>query len=935
MIRLFTYLILFTGIGQGTPAYGRDVVSVEGVRAADLKSLRAELKNPSLSDLDEILRKLMKTGDYETVRLIQKPSGLALIAVPIRKLTKLTIQGVSEFSERELINAASLKVGERFDRDRLVKAAEKLKSFYGERGYFNAAVEINFLNLPENQIEAVIKIAENAPCRIAAIDINTNNPELLAKLRRRVNSLVGSPLSSEVADRIHSKIADYFSENRYLRAKLTGPTLDYNSDRSAVRISYVIADPYRYEVFFEGYVSASRTDIYRALDLENYRRDDLDPVTELTERLKKFYLPKGFPFVKISARTIEVADGFLRRLYLDISEGPKTKVTAIDVAGRISREPSYYSQFIKDHSTDLVSDGFYYKEDYELGVKNLVTELRNLGFLRARLQSLRTEFSEKRDQAVVKVVLDEGPLTTLKQLKFEGVEAFPVAELETVVGLKSQSPLRLNQLENGIAALKKYYLDRGYLEMRITNESDDLVIYNEKGSAADIVFKIHEGPKITVAQIVVEGNTFTKDYVVLQEISIHVGDLLTPDAIDESLTRLNKLGIFARIDIKTLEEGSSVAARTLVISVTERDPGTLRFGPGVNNERALTLRGFIGASYNNIDGTARGISVRADLKYNIAQVRYLENKIAGGYFEPYLFGSRTRGRVNLSRSEYVFSYEADANTTVINRSNKLDFLLERDLSRHTKLTWTALSFDSRSSFERDGKCVFDPTSGTCIDAGSSQQIVTFGPTLDFDYRDNPFLPTKGVYARFDLEYSDPIVGSSSGIKFFRTEGLFSHYTRLGSPRWVWANSFRSGYEANLSTDAGSGIPTSHAFFLGGFNTIRGFDGISDVERILPQYELPVSTGNQKIVPFDSYYYLVKSELRFPLINNFGGVLFYDGGLVQVTGVNSELPWRSSVGVGGRYNTVVGPVSIDLARKLEVRRDKGEVEYRIHFYIGTF
>lgn len=139
----------------------------------------------------------------------------------------------------------------------------------------------------------------------------------------------------------------------------------------------------------------------------------------------------------------------------------------------------------------------------------------------------------------------------------------------------------------------------------------------------------------------------------LKEAALKVGEVLTPDKIDEATARLNKLGLFSRADIRTLEEGTNVAERTLII-LAERDPGVFRFGAGVNNERNLTIRGFTGISYNNLAGTGRAVSTRLELKSNVAEVKYPEHEVSAGYLEPFLFNTRTRGRVNLTRSERVF-----------------------------------------------------------------------------------------------------------------------------------------------------------------------------------------------------------------------------------------------------------------------------------------
>lgn len=81
--------------------------------------------------------------------------------------------------------------------------------------------------------------------------------------------------------------------------------------------------------------------------------------------------------------------------------------------------------------------------------------------------------------------------------------------------------------------------------------------------------------------------------------------------------------------------------------------------------------------------------------------------------------------------------------------------------------------------------------------------------------------------------------------------------------------------------------------------------------------------------------LIKSELRFPLWGNFGGALFYDGGMIQIHGNAFESGWRDSVGIAARYVTPVGAVSLEYGWKRRPRGDRNESPSVFHFSIGTF
>ena len=94
---------------------------------------------------------------------------------------------------------------------------------------------------------------------------------------------------------------------------------------------------------------------------------------------------------------------------------------------------------------------------------------------------------------------------------------------------------------------------------------------------------------------------------------------------------------------------------------------------------------------------------------------------------------------------------------------------------------------------------------------------------------------------------------------------------------------------------------------------------------------------EELIEHNSKYYLLKSELRFPIIDAWGGVLFYDAGAVEIAKVYQPQAFRQSAGLGVRYNTPVGPVNVEMAYKLNSNGipDRDETMYRFHFSIGTF
>jgi outer membrane protein assembly factor BamA len=188
----------------------------------------------------------------------------------------------------------------------------------------------------------------------------------------------------------------------------------------------------------------------------------------------------------------------------------------------------------------LIGQGYYNKADIEEGIKQLERELQFQGFHRAKVKNWRTEFTKtaqdrqaeregrkgRGSQASVILNIDEGPLTIVRQVKFEGAEAFSRVQLANLLPLKAGQALLNSDLLESIERLKQFYQSQGYLEMQITNERspDSLVTYNDTSTQATVDFQIYEGPRVVVANIVIEGNDFTQDYVILREIEVQPGD---------------------------------------------------------------------------------------------------------------------------------------------------------------------------------------------------------------------------------------------------------------------------------------------------------------------------------------------------------------------------------------------------------------------------
>ncbi len=72
-----------------------------------------------------------------------------------------------------------------------------------------------------------------------------------------------------------------------------------------------------------------------------------------------------------------------------------------------------------------------------------------------------------------------------------------------------------------------------------------------------------------VDTVIIVGNEHTKDFVILREMTLHPGMLITPERLEYDKSRIYSLGLFNSIGIKPVQSSSPHMA-TLLVTVTER-----------------------------------------------------------------------------------------------------------------------------------------------------------------------------------------------------------------------------------------------------------------------------------------------------------------------------------------------------------------------------
>jgi outer membrane protein insertion porin family len=942
-MNLLFYITILSLFASQCLAKTLGTITVEGIHSQLAATAKDKLQHLlphefNIMDIEKSLEWVNKLGSFNGIEVYydELDSGKTNVVykfLPVHLIRSIRFTGNSHFGSFELLPELGFNENESLSQDKIQSAVDSIKKFYNLNGYLNAQVSAD-VSLQENSSDVGVNISidEQDPCVIHSISFKSVNENLNKLLYKNIKSHIKNIFTQSTLNDMQSDSTNLLFSESYFTALLQAPEMTYNAAKTEVDISYVIGDPYSYSLVFEGNTVFNDVKLKKELKITPDNRLSTSAVDDINERIIRYYKKNGYANISIVHSENLFAQDFLRRLNFNITEGSKVRIKDILFEGTLSRPPKYYKNFILDHSSELVSSKTYNSDDIDQGIKNLTTELQNQGFLAAKIPTVRSDFDKTRTLVTIKVTLDEGPQTLIKEIIFRGLSKISHAEIEGAIGLAAGQPLQLNRLEESANRIIDTYRNKGYLDVQVLNKDKSLITYSADNTQATLIFDINEGPLITVSNIVIEGNTFTKQYVISRELQFHEGEILTPEKLSYTEQRLQRLSIFNSIDIHTLDDDPRNGNRTVLVHVSEHNPGIFKGGIGVNNDLTLTLKGFVGIAYRNLFGTGRGINSRIEIDEKLKSPQldknFTEYSLNVGYTEPFVFGFAGTGRVNLVRSNKLFSIDTVAHQTIADDNAQGDLIYERDLTRKIKLIYEVYGLAQIRTYDIFGKDTPDPSprNPKPVPLNSAPLLIgTTGPAILFEGRDNIFNPTRGYDANISLEFSSPYLASTQTVAYYRTIEEYTRYIPLGPV--VWANKGKIGYERNLSTLQDGAIPEVKTFFLGGQSTIRGFS---------PTEAFPFSqTDVQNGIPTEEFLILAKSELRFPISGNLGGAIFYDGGQVGSPTYHPQFLWRDAIGAGLRYNTPVGPVSLEIGFKLNQDTNRFESPYAVQFSIGVF
>ena len=583
------------------------------------------------------------------------------------------------------------------------------------------------------------------------------------------------------------------------------------------------------------------------------------------------------------------------------------------------------------------------------------------------------------NEAVVTFQIEEGVKGHIKKIVFKGNKKIKSSELKKIMLTKQRNILYIltktgildeDILKNDIQMLAAYYIDHGYLDVKIPEPKIDL----QDPKKIQIEIEISEGPQYRIGEIDFKGDVLTTKEDLFRSIKIKRNHIYSTSAIRKDINSLTekfanqgyanvevapatstdeknllvhltfeiekkKQVSFEKIQIvgntktrdKVIRRELRVAEEELysatslskskdrlkrtgffkeVEVTTSRGSTEDKTNLEVKVEEAPTGALTFGIGYSSIENVVGTASISDRNLFGLGYHGLLQFRL----------GSETRDLRFSFTDPYFLGYNFAGGIDFYSENREFDTysykILGGNLRFGKELTET-LRADATYKLEKIKVSDVSLDASRYIKEQEGEKVTSaLSFSLSMDTRNDYYNPTKGARHSISLQNAGGILG---GDNYF-IKGMVETSWFFPLPLKTVLN--LRGKVGFVEPYGGREVPIYEKLYVGGLQTVRGFEyGMAG-----PYDENKEPLGAKKMVSF-------QSELIFPLSSEIGlkAAIFWDVGK-GFDRFSDITPLKMGVGAGIRWFSPFGPIHIDLGFNLNPK--PGEKTKVFDFTAGT-
>ncbi|HAE12790.1 MAG: BamA/TamA family outer membrane protein [Chitinophagales bacterium] len=634
------------------------------------------------------------------------------------EIAGIRVEGIVTLDERSLVARSGLFVGQMInvpgdETSRAIQNLWKLRLF--------SNIRIEAEKIVGNQVFLVIQLDELPR-------ISKYSPDGLSKAEEddiveKIEIVRGTPYTDFVRKDIETKIKDYFADKGFLST-----TVEVYAKPDTSQMNWVVM-----------YIDVVKGPKTRISDIVFYGNEEISDrklrATMKDTRVKTQLRPK----------------------YQD-PEAPEPNYNPVYILSNLS--VNSIRDYVSDRaSLRIFNSSRYMPENLSADKKQVIALYNAKGYRDARIVEDTVYYVDDRNLRI-DLYVEEGNKYYFRNISWRGNAKYSEGRLDSILGIKPgdiynqqllEQKLRYDPVNGDVTSL---YMDDGYLFFQL-NPVEVAVV----GDSIDLEIRIQEGAQATINNIIIKGNTKTKEHVVRRELRTYPGQKFSRSALIRSQSEIARLGYFdpEQIGINPVPnpaDGTVDIEYTVVEKPSDQLELSAGYAGGVFGGVVLQA----GIVFNNWSmsqvfkkeawrpvpsGDGQTLSIRV----NTNGRRYQSYNFA--FVEPWLGGKKPNS-LSLSAYRSFFADNDDADFTTLEGSFTTN---GASVGYGIRLKFPDDYFNLVSTFSYQ-LYQLDQYEGFIIENGNSHNI-SIKETLSRSSVNNPQFPSSGSNITFSVQFTPP------------------------------------------------------------------------------------------------------------------------------------------------------------------------------------
>lgn len=327
------------------------------------------------------------------------------------------------------------------------------------------------------------------------------------------------------------------------------------------------------------------------------------------QALVTYYRDRGFLDATVDSVTQDSGPQKTKIIF-KIKEGTQNAVKSLTFTGNSFASASTLQGLMDTKPQSFFDQGLFKEAAFTKDLRSLETYYWNHGYLDARVvdvqRNVTLDAANDRNGLNLVLTIKEGEPFTFGGFRFEGNRIFSEADLQALVRQVPGKTISKERLESDYQRVVDLYLENGYIFNSITRRE------LREGNQVSYLVAIVERPRAHIENIVVKGNSKTKDKVILRELPIEVGDVFSKAKIVTGIRNLYNLQYFGSVTPET-PQGSADGLMDLVLNVEEGKTADISFGLAFSGTSDFPISAQVKWSDRNFLGNGQTLGVDSTL----------------------------------------------------------------------------------------------------------------------------------------------------------------------------------------------------------------------------------------------------------------------------------------------------------------------------------